>query len=211
MLVQFPVVWAKFRDLCTAGVDGYEVTIFGNVVGTQPIAGQIIVNAGFSVRSGVGYIASIDVADGSFKLRGLDTKLRLNDPNGRFGKASNLAPFFPVDDENPSVSAFSGFPMCFPRSTNDPKCPSSNRPAGSTNFEAPDPLAMVPFLVGDFITYTALPKGGELLVYEASASNVQVTTSASSSVPNYIFIEDAIIGVTDNSPNVEVADTRVSS
>jgi hypothetical protein len=69
---------------------------------------------------------------------------------------------------------------------------------------------MVPFLVGDYITYAALPKNGELLVYEASATNVQVTTSASNSVPNYIFIEDAIIGVTDNSPNVEVADSRVS-
>lgn len=100
--------------------------------------------------------------------------------------------------------------MCFPRSSNDEKCPSSNRPAGSTNFAAPDPLAMVPFLVGDFITYAAIPKGGELLVFEASATNVQVTTSASNTVPNYIFIEDAIIGVTDADPNVEVADTRVS-
>ncbi|KAF1973902.1 hypothetical protein BU23DRAFT_506147 [Bimuria novae-zelandiae CBS 107.79] len=208
LLVQFPVVWAKFRDLCAAGVDGYEVSVFGNIIAGTATAAQIIVNAGFSVRAGVGYIDSIDVADGSFTIRGLGTKLRLSDPNGRFGKASNLAPFFPVDDENPSISAFSGFPMCFPRSANDPKCPSSNRPAGSTNFAAPDPLSMVPFLVGDYITYTALPKGGELLVYEASATNVQVTTSASSTVPNYIFVEDAIIGVTDNSPNVEVADSR---
>lgn len=165
---------------------------------------------GFELRSGVGYIDSIDVADGSFKLRGLGTKLRLNDPNGVFGKASDLNKFFPVDDENPSIQAFSGFPMCFPRSANDEKCPSSNRPAGSTNFAPSDPLAMVPFLVGDFITYTAVPGNGELHVFEASATNVQATTSASNSVPNYIFVEDAIIGVTDADPNVEVADTRVS-
>ncbi|KAL1606312.1 hypothetical protein SLS60_003714 [Paraconiothyrium brasiliense] len=208
LLVQFPTIWTPFRKLCEAGVGGYEVTIFGNILGSQPTAAQIIVSGGFDVRSGVGYIDSIDVADGSFKLRGLGTKLRLNDPNGVFGKASDLAPFFPVDDESPSIQAFSGFPMCFPRSANDEKCPSSNRPAGSTNFAAADPLSMVPFLVGDFITYTAIPKGGELLVFEASATNVQVTTSASNTVPNYIFVEDAIIGVTDPDANVEVADTR---
>lgn len=150
------------------------------------------------------------MADGSFKLRGMSTTLRLSDPNGVFGKASNASPFFPVDDENPSITAFSGYPMCFPRSDNDPKCPASNRPAGSTNFSPADPLAMVPFLVGDFITYTAVPKNGELLVFEASSSNVQVTTTASDTVPNYIFVEDAIIGIADPNPNVEIADTRVS-
>lgn len=210
LIVQFPTIWVPFKDLCGAGIDGYEVTIFGNVVGSSATAAQIIVTGGFDLRSAVGYIESIDVADGSFKIRGLGTKLRLSDPNGVFGAASSLSPFFPVDDENPSIQAFSGFPMCFPRSSSDSKCPSSNRPAGSTNFAAPDPLAMVPFLVGDFVTYTAIPKGGELLVFEMSATNVQVTTSASNTVPNYIFVEDAIIGVTDTNGNVEVADTRVS-
>lgn len=185
------------------------MSIFGNVVNGQPIAGQIIVSAGFSLRQGVGYIDSIDVLDGSFTIRG-GPKLRLSDPNGVFGKASELSPFFPVDDENPSVSAFSGFPMCFPRSDNDPKCPSSNRPAGSTNFAAPDPLAMVPFRVGDFVTYAGLPKGNEILAYEVAATNVQVTTQASNTVPNYIFIEDAIIGIADTAANVEVADAKVS-
>ncbi|KAJ4290217.1 hypothetical protein N0V90_010432 [Kalmusia sp. IMI 367209] len=207
LLVQFPTIWTPFRKLCEAGADGYEVQISGNVIGAQPTAGQIIISAGFSLREGVGYIDSIDVADGSFRIRG-GPKLRLCDPNGVFGKVSNLSPFFPVDDENPSVTAFSGFPMCIPRSDNDPKCPSSNRPAGSTNFSPADPLSMVPFLVGDFITYAGLPKGGEILVYEASATNVQVTTSASNTVPNYIFVEDAIIGVTDTAANVEIADTR---
>ncbi|KAL5433186.1 hypothetical protein PMIN07_007772 [Paraphaeosphaeria minitans] len=208
LIVQFPTIWVPFRKLCGAGINGYEVTVFGNIIGLIPTAAQVIVIGGFELRAGIGYIDSIDVADGSFKLRGLGTKLRLSDPNGVFGNASDLSPFFPVDDENPSIQAFSGFPMCFRRSSTDEKCPSSNRPAGSTNFAAPDPLAMVPFLVGDFITYTAIPKSGELLVFEMSATNVQVTTSASSTVPNYIFIEDAIIGVTDADPNVEVADTR---
>ena len=210
LLVQFPTIWTKFRDLCDAGAKGYEVSVFGNIVNDKPIAAQIAISAGFSLREGVGYIESIDVADGSFQLKGSKTKLRLNDPNGKFGKASNLAPFFPVDDENPSITAFSGFPMCFPRSADDPKCPSSNRPAGSTRFAPRDPLAMIPFLVGDYITYAALYKNEELLVYEASATNVDGTTTASDTVPNYILVEDALIGVTDSSANVEVADSRVS-
>lgn len=180
------------------------------MVGGQPIAAQIMISPGFSLRSGTGYIDSIDISDGSFKIRG-GPKLRLSDPNGKFGKESSLAPFWPVDDENPSITAFSGFPMCIPRSDSDSKCPQSNRPNGATNFAAPDPLSMVPFRVGDYITFSGLPVGGEILVYEASATNVQVTTTASSSVPNYIFIEDAIIGITDTPANIEVADSRVSS
>ncbi|KAF2678511.1 hypothetical protein K458DRAFT_394785 [Lentithecium fluviatile CBS 122367] len=205
LIVQFPVVWAPFPQLCEAGVGGFEVSVSGNIVNGEPRAGQISMSPGLSLRSGQGYIESLTTD--TMKIRGGPT-LRLSDPNGVFGKASNAAPFFPVDDENPSISAFSGFPMCLPRSADDPKCPQSNRPDGATNFAAPDPLAMVPIRVGDFMTYSGIKSGGEILVFEMSATNVQVTTTASDTVPNYIFVEDAIVGVIDSAPNVEFADHK---
>lgn len=201
-------MWAPFSELCNAGASGYEVTVFGNVVNGEPRAAQILMSAGFSLREGMGYIESLTTD--TMKIRGGPT-VRLNDPNGVFGKASNGAPFFPVDDESPSVTAFTGFPMCLPRSDNDDKCPQSNRPDGATSFAAPDPLKMVPFRVGDFITYAGLSSGNEILAYEVSATNVQVTTSASDTVPNYIMVEDALVGVFDPANNVEIADLRVSN
>ncbi|KAF2646093.1 hypothetical protein P280DRAFT_485872 [Massarina eburnea CBS 473.64] len=207
LIVQFPVVWVPFGKLCAAGVTNYEVTVNGNVVSGQAIAAQIIVAQGISTRAGQGYIASINGVDASFKILGGPT-VKLSDPNGVFGAASSDAPFFPVDDENPSITAFSGFPMCIPRSANDPKCPSSNRPAGSTNFPAPDPLAMVPLAVGDFIEYTGIKSGNTILAFEVAAINVQVTTTASNTVPQYIRVEDALIGVFDTNANIEAADLR---
>jgi hypothetical protein len=67
--------------------------------------------------------------DGAIRL---DTgvTLRINDPNGVYSAGTTQLKEFTADDENPSVSAYSGFPMCVPRSANDPKCPASNRPAG---------------------------------------------------------------------------------
>lgn len=41
--------------------------------------------------------------------------------------------------------------MCTPHSGNAETCKDSNRPAGQTNFNAPDLLAMVPLKAGDFI------------------------------------------------------------
>lgn len=70
---------------------------------------------------------------------------------------------------------------------------------------------MAPFLAGDFIEYSGLKVGGnEILAWAITAINVQITTVASSTVPNYIRMEDALIGVFDNAANVEVADIRVS-
>lgn len=64
--------------------------------------------------------------------------------------------------------------------------------------------------MGDFIEYSGLKVGAEILAYAITAINVQVTTTASSTVPNYIRVEDALIGVFDSAANVEVADVRVS-
>lgn len=209
--MQFPVIWAPFPKLCGAGAGGYEVSVLGNIVNNQPIAAQVFMSAGLSLRAGQGYIASIDTAAATMSLKN-GPVLKLSDPNGVFAKADGSLPFFPVDDENPSVTAFSGYPMCVPRDDpNDALCPASNRPDGSTNFAPANPKAMVPFRVGDFIEYAGLPKNGVIMTYEITAINVQATTTASASVPNYIRVEDAIVGVFDDAPNVEVADLRVSN
>jgi hypothetical protein len=70
---------------------------------------------------------------------------------------------------------------------------------------------MAPFLVGDYIEYSGLKTAnGEVLAWAITAINVQITTTASSTVPNYIRMEDALIGVFDTAANVEMADIRVS-
>ena len=58
--------------------------------------------------------------------------VRINDPNGRFGRAQSPDARFSVDDQNPTVHAGTGYPMCVPRtdpaSADDPLCPQTNRP-----------------------------------------------------------------------------------
>ncbi|KAK3311810.1 hypothetical protein B0H66DRAFT_571402 [Apodospora peruviana] len=117
-----------------------------------------------------------------------------------------------ADDVNPSVSSFSGFPMCVPRSANDTLCPLSNRPTVGTSttprriFQAPDPLVMAPFLVGDFIVYRGFrTPANQIVAFEIIAWNVQITTTGA---PTYIRIEETLVGVYTNDPNGEVAETR---
>lgn len=74
-----------------------------------------------------GFIESIDHEDGSMKISAGPT-LRISDPNAVFSVGFSEAPFFTADDESPSISSFSGFPMCIPRNSSDPACPASNRP-----------------------------------------------------------------------------------
>ncbi|KAF2190007.1 hypothetical protein K469DRAFT_560720 [Zopfia rhizophila CBS 207.26] len=210
LIAQFPAAWVPFVEMCAGGIagKGYEVLVAGNVVNGEAIAAQIQV-AQFLTQFGQGYIETVDIADGSLKIVG-GPKVRINDPNAVYSKGYTANKLFTADDENPSITAFSGFPMCLPRSANDELCPSSNRPSGQTNFAAPDPLVMAPFLVGDFIEYSGIKdsSSGEILAYAITAINVQITTTASDTVPNYIRMEDALIGVFDNANNVEVADIR---
>ncbi len=72
-----------------------------------------------------GYIEQVNF-DGSLKILNGPT-IRINDPNAVF-TAGYSYPFMVADDVNPSISAYSGFPMCVPRSSNDTLCPDSQRP-----------------------------------------------------------------------------------
>ena len=98
--------------------------------------------------------------------------------------------------------------MCVPRSSADPKCPSSNRPAGRTSFNAPDPLTMAPLLPGDYIEFEGIKVGGEISAYGMVAPSVQILTPNG---PTYVRVEEAIIGVFDTQNNgvVEFADSRL--
>lgn len=100
----------------------------GNVVDGKAIAGLIEISQ-FLLEAGTGLVESIDSSTGSMKISGGPT-IKINDPNGVYGVKYTASPFYTADDENPSITAFSGFPMCIPRSANDEECPSKNRPAG---------------------------------------------------------------------------------
>jgi hypothetical protein len=60
LIVQFPVVWAPFNELCTAGADKFETTVVGNIVNGQIIAGQISVAQRFGLEGSQGYISAIN-------------------------------------------------------------------------------------------------------------------------------------------------------
>ncbi|KAH8722409.1 hypothetical protein GQ44DRAFT_741628 [Phaeosphaeriaceae sp. PMI808] len=207
LIVQFPTVFAPFKDLCSAGAGGFETTVMGNVVDGTVIAGQIVVAQRFALEASQGYITAIN-QDGSLQVSG-GVKIRINDPDGLFGPKVDSAPMWVADTGSPSVTSFSGFPMCIPYSGNTEKCLSSNRPNGQT-FNAPDPLRMAPFKVGDFIVYSGLKAGtSEILASDIMCSSLHITTQASTDVPNYIRVEEFLVGIPDSAANVEFADIRV--
>lgn len=138
--------------------------------------------AQFGLEFSQGYITAVNT-DGSLQIQD-GPLVRINDPNGVFGTAFSSVPFFKADDESPSVTSFSGFPMCIPRSTNDVLCPLTNRPnaaagaAASRLFQAPDPLIAAPFIVGDFISYSGVKtSAGVIAAYEIVAENVAITVN----------------------------------
>ncbi|GAA2499337.1 PKD domain-containing protein [Terrabacter carboxydivorans] len=127
----------------------YEVHVVGNRVidnsGDRYIAGLVHV-AQQDLNSGAGYVNFIDYGTGEMEvggtpgIAGTGTRVRINDPavapsttSGRYGRAMSPDDRFQVDQDNPTILAETGFPMCIPRSapttTNDDAlCPQANRP-----------------------------------------------------------------------------------
>ncbi len=137
----------------------YEVNVIGNRVinGTSDryIAGLVHITQQ-ELNSGTGYISYIDYANGQMEVggrpgvQGTGTRVGINDPSnstaldqngaagsGRYGRAGTPDDRFQVDQDNPTILAETGFPMCIPRVTadpnvpgnpDDPQCPSYNRP-----------------------------------------------------------------------------------
>ena len=147
-----------------AGVFQYpttEITIDGNLVGTQYISGLITISQQ-SLNAGVGFITGFDYANGAMLVSSTaggpaQVRLQINDKNGRFSAGQTPDFRFNVDDTNPTIHAGTGYPMCIPRTdpavADDPKCPARNRPKadangnGCRNFSAAGVI---------------FPKGGEL-------------------------------------------------
>jgi hypothetical protein len=110
------------------------------------------------LNSGAGYINFIDYGTGELEVggtlgqSGTGTRVAINDPanpgaldengfggSGRYGRPNSVDNRFQVDQDNPTIEAETGFPMCIPRvspypgagiatSGVDPQCPESNRP-----------------------------------------------------------------------------------
>ena len=175
-----------------------------------------------------GFVESLDYADGSMKIQNGPT-VRIADRNAVFSVGHTGAPFMNADDSSPSISSFSGFPMCIPRGQTDPLCPLTNRPfAGPGTLSvylprkhrgypctdisflfstAPDPLAMAPFQVGDFVTFSGFRRGSEVIAFSIVAQNVQINTLGDIV---YIRMELGLLGIDNPSANAEIAESRVS-
>ncbi|TKA66580.1 hypothetical protein B0A49_06047 [Cryomyces minteri] len=216
LLLAFPAKFVPFSDVFTAGSlktfltqGSYTVNVFGNIVNGEPRAGIIeITQVGGEINNGV--IESINYVDATMKIANGPT-IRINDPNGRYGKPFTDLPEFTADDENPSISAFPGFPMCVPRVAPpavDDLCPHTNRPAaGASPALAPNATVTAPFQVGDYLEYSGVTlPNGQIACYSIVA-NVDIRTK-SGSVPSYIRMEDALIGVIDTDPNVEFSQSK---
>jgi hypothetical protein len=126
----------------------YEVHVVGNRVVKggldRYIAGMVDISQQ-DLNNGAGYVNFIDYATGEMEVggksgvAGTGTRVRINDPavgttgTGRYGRAASPDDRFQVDQDNPTILAETGFPMCIPRSapttTNDDAlCPQANRP-----------------------------------------------------------------------------------
>ncbi|KAK1761334.1 hypothetical protein QBC47DRAFT_428722 [Echria macrotheca] len=219
LLVQFPAAWVPWAEF-VAHKDkfvGFETLVIGNTINNTPLAAQVILTEFFEGLSS-GFIDSINHTDASLQIAN-GPKLRLADPNavfsaGYFGAEDDSVArrFMVVDDVSPSITSFSGFPMCIPRNASDPLCPMSNRPVlGATGsrqgtFVAPDQLVMAPFVPGDFITFTGYRSGpDEVVAQSIVAQNVQIMTTGD---VVYLRVELALLGIYNPHPAAEVADSR---
>ncbi|KAJ4991922.1 hypothetical protein SVAN01_02517 [Stagonosporopsis vannaccii] len=208
LLVQFPAAFVPFRDFAANGgqYSGYELSVDGNYVDGKAIAGRIAVSQLLG-GSGGGIVGAVNT-DGTMQIVGGPT-LRINTPNGVYAAAYDKNPFFTSDEQNPSISSFSGYPMCIPRSASDPDCPSSNRAANGDRVYTPQNTAvMAPFIPGDYVTWAGIANGGEVLVYSLIAENVQQQTSADNGDPLYVRVEDVVIAINDGTANTEVGTTK---
>lgn len=66
---------------------------------------------------------------------------------------------------------------------------------------------MAPMKVGDFVTYSGIKDNDEIICFNIDV-NIGIFT-APGTAPGFIKVEDAIVGVPSNNPNVEVAGSRV--
>src|SRR3954469_18256536 len=206
----------------------FELTVQGNRVGNDYIAGLLFIDQ-LSLMAHQGFINFSDYATGELRVGGTPgvadgTRVRLNDPIGRYGRAGSHDRRFTIDEDNPTVKSETGFPMCVPRTNpavaDDVLCPRGNRPSAGTKFQSvftmpartaptaaeianngatrttPDPWRMAPFEVGDYVTV----KGP--LVFDAAGQYVDAwgidgnvgIFTAPGTLPAYVAIDVLLMG-----------------
>src|SRR3954467_7481400 len=143
VIVQMPANTLTWADMVNGGPSlelgtgypSFEMRAVGNIVDGKHVAGLMFA-AQQSTNTGSGIISKIDYDTGRVHVDTGDPAnpavLEINDPNGRFGRAQSPDGRFSVDDQNPTIHAGTGYPMCVPRqdptSADDPLCPQANRP-----------------------------------------------------------------------------------
>jgi len=161
----------------------YEAEVIGNRVIGGPAGADLYIAAMINISQnalnmGQGFINFIDYTTGEFRVGGTlgvanGARVRLNDSVGRYGRVMSPDLRFASDPDNATVTAATGFPMCFPRSNpavlDDALCPQGQRPLAVGGFSSlintnnptlpqfvgvmPDPKRQAPFEVGDWVSY----------------------------------------------------------
>jgi hypothetical protein len=184
----------------------YEVHVVGNKVtrnGVETLIAGLVNITPQGLNQGQGYINFIDYALGEMRVGGkidpvncvsngkapaggtacTGSRVRINDPLGKFGRVMSPDQRFGLDPDNPTIRSATGFPMCLPRTdphgvTPDALCPQANRlPNGTGGYVGsfmtvtgspdingnptqpgvfPDATVMAPFEIGDYVTYAGL-------------------------------------------------------
>jgi hypothetical protein len=196
-------------------------------VGDEIIAGTIVIarNALNLLQAHINYI---DYNTGEFYVGGpmglqAGTRVQINDPTGRFGRAQSPDPRLTVDADNPTVHATTGYPMCIPRveprNGGDSLCPQGNRPRDASgnlintftmpiaqDGVYPDARQQAPLEVGDLVEVSGAPlldaRGPFISAWGVNAW-VGIYTFPGSQ-PTYLSIEEQIMGA-GGFPNPNVA------
>ncbi|KAI5804609.1 hypothetical protein EDC01DRAFT_644074 [Geopyxis carbonaria] len=241
LLVTLPNIYVSWPEVFKAdgtpnlplfGDIRWEASIVANRIGGQYIAGMVFIFQEFLHESS-GFITAIDYATGELRIGGTlgdattGTRVVINDPIGRFAPVRDEWPLWTIDYEFPSVKASTGFPLCFPKTnpatSDDPLCPSKNRPVNAqglpiTQIEfspppasesAPDPDVAAPLMVGDWVVFSGIQvTTGTDPLYAAYAleANLGFYTAAGTA-PVYLTITRAQWGIIGN-PAGEIAETR---
>ncbi len=207
----------------------FEVQVIGNIVAGQYVAGWVNITQQ-DLNVGAGFIRAIDTAKGEM-LVGPDTgpvpsaamtRVRINDPAGRYGSANAaktggaaMDERFASDPGNAPVAADTGYPMCLPRSAADADCPAGNRaPAPNTGRftcgpisaepTAPalpgcNPVKPAPLQVGDYINFSGMltedaPASGTFFVAAHAVHAMAGIYTSPGANPAYVFVEEALVG-----------------
>lgn len=66
---------------------------------------------------------------------------------------------------------------------------------------------MAPFLVGDFVTFSGIKRGNEVVCFSIVANNVQILT-----LQNLVYVRMELgkLGIANFNPNTELGESRVS-